>query len=253
MRSNTNSYWKLVAVFTLAAGAGPLWAQHHDTAQPGHQDKTAAKAGQRTGDPYPFDTCPTSGKKLGSMGDPVVKSYDGREVRFCCPGCPPQFEKDQPGNLAKLDEKMIKDQGPLYPLKTSVVTGKDLPAKPYEYVYGNRLIRVGAESEKAEFLKDPAKYMAALDKAVIDQQGTHYVLAKCPVSGEEFGGDMGKPVDVVVAGRLVRLCCKSCKPEVEKDPAKFVGVVDKARTGHDDKHDPGHKDKAKHDDHKHGG
>ncbi len=33
--------------------------------------------------PYTLDTCPVSGEKLGSMGDPSVKMYDGREVRFC--------------------------------------------------------------------------------------------------------------------------------------------------------------------------
>jgi YHS domain-containing protein len=166
------------------------------------------------------------------MGDPEVKVYDGREVRFCCPNCPEKFEKDQAANLAKLDEKITKDQAPLYPLKTSVVTGKDLPAKPYEFVYGNRLVRLGAESEKADFLKDPKKYMGALDKAVIAEQGKKYVLTKCPVSGEEYGsGDMDKPEDVVVAGRLIRLCCGKCKKEIEKEPAKYIAKVDAARKG----------------------
>src|SRR5438477_790741 len=175
----------------------------------GQPDKPAvpAKTDQRVGDPYPFDTCPVSGKKLGEMGDPVVKVYDGREVRFCCPACPPKFEADKTANVAKIDEKIIKDQGPLYPLKTSVVTGKDLPEKPYEFVYGNRLVRLGTESEKAEFTKDSKKYLGALDKAVIAAQGEHYPLTKCPVSKEEYGGEMGKPVDIVIADRLIRLCC----------------------------------------------
>jgi hypothetical protein len=212
-------------------------------------DKTGTA--KRIGDPYPFATCPITGAKLGTMGDPVVKIYDGREIRFCCSSCPPKFEKDLAAGLVKIDEKIIADQGPLYPLKTSVVTGKELPAKPYELVYGNRLVRLGAESEKTDFLKDPKKHLADLDKAVVQAQGKDYPLKACPVSKEELGGDMGKPVDVVVAGRLVRVCCKDCKKDVEKEPSKFIAMINEARKGNAAKHDDGHKDDGK--DHKHGG
>jgi hypothetical protein len=133
--------------------------------------------------------------------------------------------------MATLDAKIVKDQSPLYPLKSSVVTGKDLPEKPVDFVYANRLVRLGAESEKAAFLKDAKKHLAALDKAVVEKQGKEYPLAKCPVSGEALGGDMGAPVDTVVAGRLVRLCCSSCLKAVEKDPAKYIAMVDAAQKG----------------------
>src|ERR1043165_5681480 len=115
---------------------------------------------ERAVEPYLFDTCPISGKKLGAMGDPVVKAYDGREVRFCCTACPEKFESDKAASLSRLDDRIIKDQGPLYPPKASVVSGKDLPGAPFEFVYRNRLVRLGAEGERAEFLKDPARYMA---------------------------------------------------------------------------------------------
>ncbi len=245
----------VAAALTLGAGTALAQHEHHDQApakadQPKHHDEpgSPATSTERAGDPYPLDTCPITGKKLGTMGDPILKLYDGREVRFCCPACPAKFEKDLAANLAKLDEKIIKDQLPLYPLKTSVVTGKDLPGKPYEFAYGNRLIRLGAESEKAEFLKNAKKHLADLDKAVVDAQGKNYPIKTCPVSKEEFGGDMGKPVDMVVAGRLIRLCCKDCKKDVEKDPAKFVAMVDAARKGGMDKPDADHT----HDDHNHG-
>ena len=251
-----------IAAAALAIGAGSSLAQHdhrdaqgtqptHQDEKPGHQDQPDAKSGKRGGDPYPLDTCPITGKKLGTMGDPVVKVYDGREVRFCCPACPAKFERDLAGNLAKIDEKIVKDQSPLYPLQTSLVTGKDLPAHPYDFVYGNRLIRLGAESEKADFLKDPKKNLVALNKAVIEQQGKDYPITTCPVSNDKFGGDMGEPVDLVVAGRLVRLCCKGCKKDVENDPAKFIAMVDAARKDSAAKPGAGHGDG--HDDHKHGG
>ncbi|MBI1189736.1 MAG: hypothetical protein GC200_03525 [Tepidisphaera sp.] len=254
---NFSRFLTVVAALSMSVGTAFAQHEHHGDApakseQPArHKDAApAAKQGERVGDPYALETCPISGKKLGAMGDPVVKLYDGREVRFCCPGCPPKFEKDLATSLAKLDEKIIKDQSPLYPLMTSVVTGKDLPEKPYELVYGNRLIRLGAESEKADFLKDAKKYLAELDKAVVAAQGKDYPLKTCPVSKDELGGDMGKPVDVVVAGRLIRLCCKDCKKDIEKEPAKFVAMVDAARKHHDK---PDHDENDEHHDHKHGG
>lgn len=244
-----NQFTIVSAALAVLAGSASALAQHdghkapaqpkqHDH-QPGHADKPAdtAKAPERAGDPYPFDTCPISGEKLGSMGEPFVKMYEGREVRFCCDGCPPRFEKDLAASMATLDEKIVKDQAPLYPLKTSLVTDKDLPAKPYEFVYGNRLVRLGAEAEKAEFLKDPKRYMAVLDKAVVAEQGKNYPLTKCPVSDEAYGGEMGEPVDLVYAGRLIRVCCKSCKKDIEKNPAKFIAIADAARKG---EHPPGH-------------
>jgi hypothetical protein len=216
-------------------------------ASPHHEPAPPKAADLRAGDPYPLGNCPITGKKLGAMGDPVVKLYAGREVRFCCPGCPPKFEKDLAASLAALDAKIISDQDSLYPLKTSIVTGKDLPNHPHHFVYGNRLIRLGAESESADFLKDPTKYMSDLDKAVIAEQGAHYPLTKCPVSGDAFGGAMGESVDVVIAGRLIRLCCNGCKKEVEKDPAKFIALVDEARHPHPEGAEPAHQEGHHHD------
>lgn len=52
-----------------------------------------------------------------------------------------------------------------------------------------------------------------------------YPLKTCPVSGEEVGsGDM-KPFKVSHEGTDVWLCCKSCKPKFDKDPAKYTKAV----------------------------
>ncbi|MBI3736832.1 hypothetical protein HY256_10000 [Candidatus Sumerlaeota bacterium] len=53
--------------------------------------------------PYPLDRCIVTGNKLGTMGDPVIKVYEGREIRFCCPACPPKFDADKVNYLKKLD------------------------------------------------------------------------------------------------------------------------------------------------------
>lgn len=201
--------------------------------QPGKDTKpTKSDAAQAKGpgDPYPLATCPITGKKLGSMGEPVVKVYDGREVRFCCPACPEKFEKELVKNIDTLDEAIVKDQLPLYPLDTSVVSGKKLPEKPIDWAYNNRLIRLADETEKAEFLKDPAKQLRALDKATIEKQSKDYPLKTCPVSKDELGA-MGESKDLVIAGRLIRLCCARCEKDVRKEPSKFIAMIDAVRKG----------------------
>ena len=72
-----------------------------------HKEKhmDTAKTSEAGVTPYPLDTCIVSGEKLDAMGEPVVKVYAGREVRFCCPGCVKKFEADKAGYLAKIDAK----------------------------------------------------------------------------------------------------------------------------------------------------
>lgn len=46
-------------------------------------------------------TCPVSGDKLGGdMGKPYIMVYQGQEVKFCCPMCKKDFDKDPAKYLA---------------------------------------------------------------------------------------------------------------------------------------------------------
>ena len=60
--------------------------------------------------PYTLPGCAVTGEKLGDMGEPVVKDYNGQQVKFCCKGCVKKFEKDLDKNLAKV-QKQMADQG----------------------------------------------------------------------------------------------------------------------------------------------
>ncbi|MCG3181239.1 MAG: hypothetical protein BIFFINMI_03614 [Phycisphaerae bacterium] len=75
-------------------------ANHMDHMMPnGPTTQPEATAGS-----YPLDVCVVSGDELGGeMGPPVIYHYQGREVRFCCKSCIPEFEKDPAKYLAKLD------------------------------------------------------------------------------------------------------------------------------------------------------
>ena len=52
-------------------------------------------------------------------------------------------------------------------------------------------------------------------------------LTTCPVSGEKLN-EMGKPLVFEYKGREVKLCCKDCKADFDKDPAKFMKKIEAA-------------------------
>ncbi len=116
-------------------------------------------------DPYPLDTCIVSGQKLGAMGDAVRTEYKDREIKFCCAGCKPKFEAKPDEYLKKIDEEIVKQQKPKYPLDTCVVTGEKLGPDAYDYVSHNRLVRFCCKACVAQFEKDPQKYFAKIDEA----------------------------------------------------------------------------------------
>jgi hypothetical protein len=72
----------------------------------------------------------------------------------------------------------------------------------------------------------------AADKGWLAKAGADYPLDTCVVSGDKLG-DMGKPLEYIFkqAGqpdRLVRFCCGDCPPKFEKEPAKYLKIIDDA-------------------------
>ncbi len=189
----------------------------------------ASPAAAAIGDPYPLDTCIVSGDKRDAKGSMVMKSYDGREVRFCSDACVGLFEADRVTFEKKIDAKIIKMQRMHYPLDTCLVLGAKLGSMgdPVELVYQNRLVRFCCAGCEPKFRSDPAKYFADLDKAIVKQQRKNYPLNTCVVLGGELGS-MGDPVEHIYGNRLVRFCCAGCLPAFEKDPASYMAKVDAA-------------------------
>lgn len=134
-----------------------------------HQDRVAAAtpAPGPASAPYMLETCPVSGEKLGSMGEPVVYSHEGRELRFCCQGCINPFEKDPAQYLAKVDAAMIERLRPDYPLHTCVVAGSKLGSmgEPYAHIYRNHLVLFCCDGCLPAFRKDPARYLSQIRQA----------------------------------------------------------------------------------------
>jgi YHS domain-containing protein len=50
-------------------------------------------------------------------------------------------------------------------------------------------------------------------------------LKTCPVSGDKLGDDMGAPFVFSYKGQEVKLCCKSCKKDFDKNPDKYLKLI----------------------------
>lgn len=231
-------------ICALAAGTfvtAPAIAQHDQHSD--HQHGTQSSAPQRAtddhratethrqSDPYPLTTCPVSGEKLGEMGEPVVREYDGREVRFCCKMCVSKFEASKDEYWKKIDAQIVKDQLAFYPLTTCVISDEPLTEDGEDisvnFVYENRLVRFCCRKCVNTFLKDPDAVLTKLDAAVIQQQRKNYPLQTCLVSGEKLGS-MGDPYEVVIDNHLVRMCCQGCEAELRANPLTYLTTLDEA-------------------------
>ncbi len=184
---------------------------------------------------YPLDTCPISGEKLGEgdMGEPINYVVNGRLVRLCCKGCVKKVKADPAAVIAKLDAAVIRTQKPIYPLDTCVISGEKLGegdmGEPIDYVVNGRLVRLCCKGCVRKVKADPAAAIAKVDRALIESQRKTYPLKTCVISDEAL--EEGEIVDYLYGTHLVRFCCKGCKKDFLKDPAKYLAKIDAAKKG----------------------
>lgn len=183
-----------------------------------------ASAEDIVGDPYALDTCPISGKKLGSMGDPISMVVDGREVKVCCAGCQKPVEAMSAELKQKLDDAMIAMQKDNYPMATCPVSGAELGSMgdPIDLVVGNRHVKLCCGGCTAKAQADPAGMIAKLDEAVIAKQGPTYKLTECVISGEAL---TDSATNVVIANTLIKTCCNNCAKKVKANPSEALSEV----------------------------
>lgn len=53
-----------------------------------------------------------------------------------------------------------------------------------------------------------------------------YPLKTCIVSDEKLGGDHGEPYAFVHNGQEIKLCCKPCLKDFNKEPAKYLKKIE---------------------------
>ena len=66
----------------------------------------------------------------------------------------------------------------------------------------------------------------AADKT--DAKAKPYPLDKCIVSDEKLGGEMGEPYVFTHEGQEIKLCCKPCQKDFNKNPKKYLKKLEKA-------------------------
>ena len=177
---------------------------------------------------YPLDVCAVSGKKLGSMGKPIDFMHEGRQVRFCCRGCVPRFQKGPEKYLAEINKKIIEAQKKSYPVDHCLLSNEKLDESAKDMVVKNRLVRVCCGGCVKKINKDSEAVLKKLDAAIIQKQTKDYPLTKCVISEEDLGS-MGPAKDVIVGNTLIKVCCPGCISKVTADPAKFIEMVNSAK------------------------
>jgi len=167
------------------------------------------------------------------MEEPIEKFYGDRQVRFCTRKCPAKFEKDLPESLEKLDDAIVAQQKPRYPLDTCVVSGKALDGPgvdAVDFVYKNRLVRFCCAACIDQFKQDPAPFLAKLDSALI-QSEEDYPLNRCVVSGDSLPVPGHTQIDAVIGCRLLRVCGEHCFSRVMRNPSRYFAILENVREG----------------------
>lgn len=69
--------------------------------------------------------------------------------------------------------------------------------------------------------------VSSFDLRAADTKPKPYPLKTCVVSGEEIGKDPDmKPHVFTYKGQEVKLCCKGCLKDFEKDAAKYIKKIE---------------------------
>jgi hypothetical protein len=216
-------------LFTLSLIVLGCLATHTCTDLPtGPANCFAAAQDPVEGDRYYLNRCPQCHRYLGTRGDPIERSYDHRHIRFCHEECRVAFEANLPNSIARLDDQMIADQLPWYPLQSCVVTGEPLPAVPIDLIFRNRLVRLSNESARTKFLADPSTFWQKLTDATIEFLLPRYWVTKCPEQGTQLKPKADPQLIVVCASRIVRVCCLDCYDRVIERPANYLPLIDSA-------------------------
>lgn len=83
----------------------------------------------------------------------------------------------------------------------------------------------------APFVAFAADTTAPADKApaaTAAKAAKAYPLKTCIVSDEKLGGDMGEPYVFTYKGQEIKMCCKDCRKDFDKNPTKYIKKLEAA-------------------------
>jgi hypothetical protein len=115
-----------------------------------------------------------------------------------------------------------------YPLDVCAVSGEALGGAhgdPYVFVSDGREVQLCCKSCQKDFDKKKTEIIAKIDAAA--KKVKPYKGDTCLVSGEKLG-EMGDPYVLIRKGQEVKLCCKGCLKEFNKDQAGYLKKLETA-------------------------
>ena len=86
-----------------------------------------------------------------------------------------------------------------------------------------KLSKIAAVGMVLAYVAAPFTVLAADKK---EAAAKPYPLDKCIVSDEKLG-EMGEPFAFVHEGQEIKLCCKPCQKDFNKDPKKYLKKIEK--------------------------
>ena len=156
--------------------------------------------------------CPVLGTAIESVTkDTLSFDYKGVRYYFCCESCKPQFDKT-PDKFLKDNKGKINGVSLFDPLTTKRI----LPEKAAAHSdLGGVRYFFASPDEKTTFDKEPKKYAAPKKE-----------LLFCPVSNEVVEAYAKAPDYSDYNGTRYYFCCDGCKPQFDKNPAKYLDGLD---------------------------
>jgi membrane fusion protein, copper/silver efflux system len=141
-------------------------------------------------------------------------TFDGVEVELGprCGGFYPVIRGAQAGQQVAVAGAFLLDAetrlNPSLAASYFGATGRDIPAS------APRSAAIAGPREDPS----PLGRLATPDRGLAERQKS------CPVTGKALGS-MGTPTRVVVAGRVVFLCCEGCEDALRSEPAKYLAKL----------------------------
>lgn len=176
---------------------------------------------------YPFTVDLATGKALSTK--PIEYVTKGRLFRLGEETSKAIVDANFDAFSKKIEDEVIKQQKPTYPLTTSALSGKPLGDKPVEKVYGTKLVRLADVTEVATFDADPTVTIRKLNDAYIAMQLPTYPYKKDPVSKEDlatFTAAGKTPVKYLWGNKLILFTSANSVSEFEKSPETYLVTLE---------------------------
>lgn len=186
---------------------------------------------------YPLEVCPISGKKLGSMGDPIQLVLDGTLVQLCCKGCIKKANAGAVAIVERIHDAAYAAQAKAYPLKNCVISDHELGADAVSVMVGTKLVRLCCKDCIEDVSKDPAAALAKVAAAMTPKVDGETAAPKkegeaaaqvelTATKGHKADGCGDACVEKASGG-----CCKDAAKDAQKPVSTTPVSTDKAKAG----------------------